>query len=254
MCWMVRALPSASFTLIFLAARAPAPGSGALVGGGGSAAQAAGSGLRLRLQRLPVPFRIAEVVVRLHEVVDREVILAVIKARAAPDDLLELDHRVDRAHQHDVADVARIHAGRELLRGGQDGRDGLLVVLKVPQVLLAQRAVVGRDALAVVRVLARLHLVDEVAHGQRVVLGGAEHQRLLVLVDLLHEQLHAVRFAFLDLDDPVEVGFRVTLPGFDFAFDQLCRRACRRTRRAWSEICFTLNGVRKPSLMPSLSE
>ena len=131
-------------------------------------------------------------VMRLHEVVDREVILPVVKPRAAPDDLLELDHRVDRAHQDDVADVAGVHAGGELLRCGQDRRDGLLVVLKVAQVLLAERAVVGRDPLAVVRVFAGLHLVDEVAHGQRMILRGAEHQRLLVLVDLLHEHLHPV--------------------------------------------------------------
>ena len=146
-----------------------------------------------RLERLAVPFRIVEVVVRLHEVVDREVILAVVEPGAAADDLLELDHRIDRAHQDDVADVAGIHAGGELLRSGQDGRDGLFVVLKIAQVLLAQLAVVGRDALAIVRVLAGLHLVDEVAHGQGVGLRGAEDQRLFVLVDLLHEQLHAVR-------------------------------------------------------------
>ena len=52
---------------------------------------------------------------RLHEVVDREVVLTVIEPRAASDDLLKLDHRVDRAHQDDVPDVAGVHAGRELL-------------------------------------------------------------------------------------------------------------------------------------------
>ena len=72
----------------------------------------------------------------LHEVVDREVVLAVVEPRAAPDDLLELGHRVDRAHQNDIADVARIHAGRKLLRRSQNGRDGFLVVLKVPQMLI----------------------------------------------------------------------------------------------------------------------
>ena len=46
----------------------------------------------------------------------------------------------------------------------------LFVVLKIAQVLLAERAVVGGDPLAIVRVLARLHLVDEIAHGQRVIL------------------------------------------------------------------------------------
>jgi len=69
-------------------------------------------------------------------------------------------------------------AGREFLRRGQDSGDALLVVLKVAQVLLAQCAVVGRNALAIVRVAAGFHLVDEVAHGQGVVLRGAENQRL----------------------------------------------------------------------------
>ena len=35
--------------------------------------------------------------VRLYEVVDREIILAVIEPRVATDDLLELNHRVDGA-------------------------------------------------------------------------------------------------------------------------------------------------------------
>src|SRR5580704_16304390 len=74
----------------------------------------------------------------------------------------------------------------------------------------------GFDAVA-----AGLHLVNEVADGQRVVLGGAEDERLLALNDLLHEEFHAVRLALPDLDDPVEVGFRVAHAGFNFAFDQL---------------------------------
>ena len=157
MCWMVRALPSASLTLIFFR-----PGRGRRLSffAGWPRTFAASalpasvvSGGRVVI-RLAVPFRVAEVLVRLHEIVDREVVLAVVEPRAAPDDLLELDHRVDRPHQHDVADVAGIDAGRELLRRGQDRRDGLLVVLKVAQVLLAERAVVGGHALAVVRVLA----------------------------------------------------------------------------------------------------
>ena len=77
------------------------------------------------------------------------------------------------------------------------------------------------DALAVIRVLAGLHLIDQVAHRQRMVLRRAEDQRLLILVDLFHEQLHAVRLAFLDLDDFVEIRFRVTLPGLDLALHQL---------------------------------
>jgi hypothetical protein len=52
----------------------------------------------------------------LHEVIDREKVLAFIKPRAAPDDLLEFDHRIDGARQDDVADVARVDACRKPLR------------------------------------------------------------------------------------------------------------------------------------------
>ena len=53
------------------------------------------------------------------------------------------------------------------------------------------------------------------------ILRGTEHKRLLVLVDHVHKQLHAVRFSLLDLDDLVEVAFRVSLPGFNFALNEL---------------------------------
>ena len=71
--------------------------------------------------------------------------------------------------------------------------------------LLTQRTVVGRHPLAIARVGAGLHLVDKVAHGQRMVLGGAEHQGLFMLVDLLHENFDPMGFAFLNLDNLIEV-------------------------------------------------
>jgi hypothetical protein len=80
-----------------------------------------------------VPFRIGEMNVGPDEVVDSEVVFAVVEAGTASDDLLELDHRSDWTHQDDIADVAGIDASGELLRGGQDGRDGLFVVLKVAE-------------------------------------------------------------------------------------------------------------------------
>jgi hypothetical protein len=97
-----------------------------------------------RLYRFPIPLRIVEMVVRFHKVVDREIVLAIVKPCTATDDLFEFDHRVDRAHQHDIADVAGVDAGGEFLRGREDSRDGLFVVLKITQVLLPQLAVVGR--------------------------------------------------------------------------------------------------------------
>ncbi|HLK47108.1 MAG TPA: hypothetical protein VKT49_03175 [Bryobacteraceae bacterium] len=159
--------------------------------------------------------------VGLDEIVDGEVVLAVVQASAAADDLFELDHGIDGAHEHDIADVARIDPGGEFLRSGQDGGDGFLVVLEIAEILLTQVAIVGGDALAVVGIGHGLHLVDEVADGERVVLRGAEDQRFFIRRDLIEEQLDAVRFARLDFDDAVEVGFGVTLAGFDFAFDQL---------------------------------
>jgi len=88
-------------------------------------------------------------------------------------------------------------------------------------VLLAERTVVGRHPLAVVWICASLHLIDQIAHRQRMVLSGAEDQRLLLLIDQVHEELDPVRFPFLDLDDLIEVRFGVTLPGFDLPLDQL---------------------------------
>src|SRR5690242_12885176 len=53
---------------------------------------------RFRLHRFSIPFRIAEVMVCLDEVVDGEVILSIIEPRTATDNLLELNHRVDWPH------------------------------------------------------------------------------------------------------------------------------------------------------------
>jgi len=83
------------------------------------------------------------VMVCLHEVVDGEVILTLVKSRASPDDLLELDHGVDRSHQHNVAHIAGIDSGRKLLGASENRWDRLFVVLKRSQVLLAKLTVIG---------------------------------------------------------------------------------------------------------------
>ena len=165
-----------------------------------------------------IPLRITEVVVGLHEVVDGEVLLAVEQASATADDLLELDHRIHRPQQHDVAHVAGIHPRREFLRGGEDGGDRLFVVLDGPQPGVAQFTVVGGDPLAVVGIGAGLELIDQVADRQGMVLGGTEHQGFLALIDLVQKDLHPLLFALFDLDDFVEVGFLVELAGFDLTF------------------------------------
>src|SRR5665213_629471 len=91
--------------------------------------------------------------------------------------------------------------------------------------LFAERSVVGSYSLTIVGVGRRLHLVDEVADRERVVLRGTEHQRLLLLVDLIHENLHAMRLALLDLDDFVEVALDKPVASVDVAFyDHIIRR------------------------------
>ena len=45
----------------------------------------------------PVPLRVIEVMMRPDKVIDREIVLPVEEPRAAPDDLLELDHRIGSA-------------------------------------------------------------------------------------------------------------------------------------------------------------
>src|SRR5579872_2008756 len=72
----------------------------------------AAPGTWFRLQRFAVPLRIGEMMVGLHKVVDGEIVLAIVKPRAPANDLLELDHGVDRAHENNVADVPRIHTRR----------------------------------------------------------------------------------------------------------------------------------------------
>ena len=51
----------------------------------------------LQLHRFAIPLRVAEMMVRLYEVVDREVVLAIKQSRSPTDNLLEFDHRLDRS-------------------------------------------------------------------------------------------------------------------------------------------------------------
>ena len=171
----------------------------------------------LRLGGFSIPFRIAEVNVRLYEIMNREVVLAVIETRSSADELFEFDHRVDRAHEDDVSHIAGIHTCREFLGGGEDRWDGLFVILKVAEILLAERAVIRRDALAVVRVFARFELVDEIADRKGMGLVCAEDEGFFVGMDLGQENLDALFLAFLDLEDAVEIRLFVTLAGLDLA-------------------------------------
>jgi hypothetical protein len=104
--------------------------------------------------------------------------------------------------------------------------------LKVPEVVVAKFTVVCGDTLAIIRVPALLHLIDKITHCERVILGGTKNQCLLFLVDLLHEQLHPMRFTFFDFDDLVRVGFGIALSRFNLTLDDLINPAYKRIRRA----------------------
>ena len=79
-------------------------------------------------------------------------------------------------------------------------------------------AIVGGYADAVIWIAARFGLVDQVSYGGGVRLVGAENERFLVLVDLAHEDVHAVLLALHDLDAGVEIGFGEGVAGFHGAF------------------------------------
>ena len=115
---------------------------------------------RLRLGGFAIPFGIGKMMVSLNEIVDGEVVLAFEQPGATANDLFELDHGIDWAHQDDVADVAGVHAGGEFLGGGQDRGGGLFVILKIAEMLFPEFTVVGGDTLAVVGVVALFDLVD----------------------------------------------------------------------------------------------
>ena len=84
--------------------------------------------------------------------------------------------------------------------------------------LLAQRPVIRRHAVAVVRILACAELVDEVPHQQRVLLSRAEDQRLLLLVDHPEENLHPLFLTLADHDVRIEVRLLIQLANLDLPF------------------------------------
>ena len=100
--------------------------------------------------------------VSVNKVVDREVVLAIKDPGSTTNDLLELNHRLDRPQQNNVSDVPCINSSGELVAGREDRRNGLLVVLEDPKVLLTDFSLISGDALAVIRMAARLVLIDQI--------------------------------------------------------------------------------------------
>ena len=163
------------------------------------------------LHRLAVEVGVGEVVGRLAEVDQGEVVLlgVLVDAGAAADDLLELGHRADFAVEHDQAAGLGIDAGGEQARGGDDDRVLRLRVDEVAE-LGAAFGIVAGDAHDVALVLLDQVgvLVDErLAHAGGVFGVHAEDDGLLEAVaaflqelgDLLGDALGAL------VDDQVAV-------------------------------------------------
>src|ERR1700754_1493350 len=90
--------------------------------------------------------------------------------------------------------------------------------------LVTERSILGRNSVTIVRVLACFDLIDEIADGKCVILGSAEYNRLLVLNDIIHENLHSMCVTLLDLVYLIEIGFRVTLARLYLSLHQLVVR------------------------------
>ena len=69
----------------------------------------------LRFHGVAVPFSIIEMMMCFDEIVDGEIVLTLIQAGSASDDLFELDHGVNRAHEDNIADIAGIDSGGKFL-------------------------------------------------------------------------------------------------------------------------------------------
>ena len=119
------------------------------------------------------------------EDVEEELALGGVDARSASDHLLELGHRLDLLVEHDKTAGLAVHAGFEEFTRRDDCRIRLVGVDEVIELLLTG-GIVGRDAHHVAAVLLAfvgIQLDEEIAHLQRLLLVGAEHDCLRLAPD-----------------------------------------------------------------------
>ncbi len=135
-----------------------------------------------------------------HEVEYREVGLPFEKTSSTPYDLLELDHRIHRSKEYDIADISSIDSSREFLGSREYGWDGFLIVLEIPEIHLSHESVKCRHTDTIEWIFVFLHLVDEVSYQCRMCLIRTEYYRLLTLVYLSHHQLDTLPLSCIDLD------------------------------------------------------
>jgi len=114
------------------------------------------------------------VVAGIDKVVDGEVLFSVKKSGASPNDLLELSNGVNEPQENNITDIKGVNTRRKFLRSGQHRRDGFFIILKFPQMLLSQFAIIGGDSHTIVCLTAALELIDQIANHGRMCLVGAK--------------------------------------------------------------------------------
>ena len=153
-----------------------------------------------RAEGISIPLLVLEILVSPYEVIDGKIVLIVKEARTPTDDLLELDHIIDRSQEDDITYVLGVHSGREFLRGGKDSRDGPLVILKIFELQVSFLPIIGGNPFAVVGVGVGLMLVNHVADDGGMKLCSTEDDGLVVGVDEGEKLLDAVLIALTDID------------------------------------------------------
>ena len=120
-----------------------------------------------------------------------ELLGVLVDAGAAPDDLLELGHRADRAVEHDQAAGLRIDAGGEQPRGRDEHGIFRFRVDEVAELLLAFLVAAGdaHDIAVVLGDEVRVLVDERLPHPRRVFLIDAEHDGLLEAVAAFLQEL-----------------------------------------------------------------
>jgi len=66
--------------------------------------------------RFAIPFRVGKIMMSFDKIKDGKKVLTLIEERTTANNLLEFNHIVARAHQHNITHIAGIHAGGEFAR------------------------------------------------------------------------------------------------------------------------------------------
>src|ERR1039458_7796514 len=143
--------------------------------------------------------------------VKKQFAVVVPHARPAPDDLLELAHRIHGSHEHDILAGLNVHAGREHLGRGDDDRRLLFQFHEAAQIAATNVALIRNHAHDVIGMLlgeVAVAVIDRLAHFLGVLLVHAENDGLRKAISFLHEVRDVAgdgKRTRLKRDEPLEI-------------------------------------------------